>query len=67
MILEYYYLPLRKKLRANSNPTILQVAADAILHLLLSLEEPDKGLYMQNEFDSQKTLKSAKPFSGTIY
>ena len=52
--------------RANSNPTTLQVAAGVISHLLLSLEEPDKGLCMPHEFDSEKILKLAKPFLGTI-
>ena len=55
-----------REIGANSNPTTLQVAAGVISHLLLSLEEPDKGLCMPHEFDSEKILKLAKPFLGTI-
>ena len=55
-----------REIGANSNPTTLQVAAGIISHLLLSLEEPEKGLCMPHDFDSEKILKLAKPFLGTI-
>ena len=50
----------------NSNPTTLQVAAGIISHLLFALEEPEKGLCMPHDFDSEKILELAKPFLGTI-
>ena len=50
----------------NSNPTTLQVAAGIISHLLFALEEPEKGLWMPHDFDSEKILELAKPFLGTI-
>ena len=55
-----------REIGANSNPTTLQVAAGVISHLLLSLEEPEKGLCMPHEFDSEKILQLAKPFLGNI-
>ena len=55
-----------REIGGNSNPTTLQVAAGIISHLLLSLEEPEKGLCMPHEFDSEKILQLAKPFLGTI-
>ena len=55
-----------REIGCNSNPTTLQVAAGIISHLLLSLEEPEKGLCMPHEFDSEKILELAKPFLGTI-
>ena len=51
---------------SKSNPTTLQVAAGIISHLLLSLEEPQKGLCMPHDFDSERILQLAKPFLGTI-
>ena len=55
-----------REIGGNSNPTTLQVAAGIISHLLLALEEPEKGLCMPHEFDSEKILKLAKPFLGTV-
>ena len=55
-----------REIGAKSNPTTLQVAAGVISHLLLALEEPEKGLCMPHEFDSEKILELAKPFLGTI-
>ena len=55
-----------REIGAKSNPTTLQVAAGIISHLLLALEEPEKGLRMPHEFDSEKILELAKPFLGTI-
>ena len=55
-----------KEIGANSNPTNLQVAAGVISHLLLCLEEPEKGLCIPHEFDSEKIMQLAKPFLGTI-
>ena len=55
-----------REIGGNSNPTTLQVAAGIISHLLLALEEPEKGLCMPHEFDSEKILQLAKPFLGTI-
>ena len=56
-----------REVGGNSNPTTLQVAAGIISHLLLALEQPDKGLCMPHEFDSERILELAKPFLGTIY
>jgi homospermidine synthase len=55
-----------REIGANSNPTTLQVAAGIISHLLLALEQPEKGLCMPHEFDSERILELAKPFLGTI-
>lgn len=55
-----------REIGAKSNPTTMQVAAGVISHLLLSLEEPDKGLCMPHDFDSEKIMEIAKPFLGTI-
>ena len=55
-----------REIGTNSNPTTLQVAAGIISHLILALEEPEKGLCMPHEFDSEKILELAKPFLGTI-
>ena len=55
-----------REIGANSNPTTLQVAAGIISHLLLALEEPEKGLCMPHDFDSEKIIKLAAPFLGTI-
>ena len=55
-----------REIGSNSNPTTLQVAAGVISHLLLALEEPERGLCMPHEFDSEKILQLAKPFLGTI-
>jgi len=55
-----------REIGCNSNPTTLQVAAGVISHLLLALEEPERGLCMPHEFDSEKILQLAKPYLGTI-
>ena len=55
-----------REIGAQSNPTTLQVAAGIISHLLLSLEEPEKGLCMPHDYDSYKILELAKPFLGTV-
>ena len=55
-----------REIGSNSNPTTLQVAAGVISHLLLALEEPERGLCMPHEFDSEKILQLAKPFLGTV-
>ena len=55
-----------REVGTNSNPTVLQVAAGIISHLLLALEEPEKGLCLPHEFDSEKIMELAKPFLGTI-
>ena len=55
-----------RKVGTNSNPTTLQVAAGIISHLILSLEEPEKGLCMPHDFDSEKILEIARPFLGTV-
>ena len=55
-----------REIGAKSNPTTLQVAAGIISHLLLSLEEPEKGLCMPHDFDSEKIMELASPFLGTI-
>ena len=55
-----------RKIGTNSNPTTLQVAAGIISHLILSLEEPEKGLWMPHDFDSEKILEIARPFLGTV-
>ena len=44
----------------------LIIAAGIISHLLLALEEPEKGLCLPHEFDSEKIMELAKPFLGTI-
>lgn len=55
-----------REVGTQSNPTTLQVAAGIISHLMLSLEDPEKGLCMPHDFDSEKILEIAKPFLGTI-
>ena len=55
-----------REIGSQSNPTTLQVAAGIISHLILSLEDPEKGLCMPHDFDSEKILEIAKPFLGTI-
>jgi homospermidine synthase len=55
-----------REVGTNSNPTVLQVAAGIISHLLLALEEPEKGLCMPHDFDSEKIMELAKPYLGTI-
>ena len=55
-----------RQVGSQSNPTTLQVAAGIISHLLLSLEDPERGLCMPHDFDSEKILELAKPFLGTI-
>ena len=55
-----------REIGSQSNPTTLQVAAGIISHLILSLEEPEKGLCMPHDFDSEKILEIARPFLGTI-
>jgi homospermidine synthase len=55
-----------REIGANSNPTTLQVAAGIISHLLLALDDPEKGLCMPHDFDSEKIIKLAAPFLGTI-
>ena len=55
-----------REIGGKSNPTTLQVAAGIISHLLLALEEPEKGLCMPHDFDSEKIIQLAKPFLGTI-
>jgi homospermidine synthase len=55
-----------REIGANSNPTVLQVAAGITSHLIISLENPGKGLCMPHDFDSEKILEIAKPFLGTI-
>ena len=51
---------------ANSNPTVLQVAAGITSHLITCLEKPGKGLCMPHDFDSEEIMEIAKPFLGTI-
>ena len=55
-----------RQIGSQSNPTTLQVAAGIISHLLLSLEDPEKGLCMPHDFDSEKILEIARPFLGDI-
>lgn len=55
-----------REIGAKSNPTTLQVAAGVISHLLLSMENPGKGLCEPHDFDSEKIMEIAKPFLGTI-
>ena len=55
-----------REIGGKSNPTTLQVAAGIISHLLVALEEPEKGLCMPHDFDSEKILELGKPFLGTI-
>ena len=55
-----------REVGTNSNPTTLQVAAGIISHLLFALEEPEKGLCMPHEFDSEKILDIAKPYLGSV-
>ena len=55
-----------REIGSNSNPTTLQVAAGVISHLLLALEEPERGLCMPHEFDSEKILQLAKAYLRTI-
>ena len=55
-----------RQVGSQSNPTTLQVAAGIISHLLLSLEDPERGLCMPHDFDSEKILELAKPFLGTV-
>ena len=55
-----------RQIGAQSNPTTLQVAAGIISHLILSLEDPEKGLCMPHDFDSEKILEIARPFLGDI-
>ena len=55
-----------REIGSQSNPTTLQVAAGIISHLIMSLEDPEKGLCMPHDFDSEKILEIAKPFLGTI-
>ena len=51
---------------SNSNPTVLQVAAGIISHLIASLDNPGKGLCMPHDFDSKTILEIAEPFLGSI-
>ena len=55
-----------RQVGSQSNPTTLQVAAGIISHLILSLEDPEKGLCMPHDFDSEKILEIARPFLGDI-
>jgi homospermidine synthase len=55
-----------REIGSQSNPTTLQVAAGIISHLIMALEDPEKGLCMPHDFDSEKILEIAKPFLGTI-
>jgi len=55
-----------REIGSQSNPTTLQVAAGIISHLIMCLEDPEKGLCMPHDFDSEKILEIAKPFLGTI-
>ena len=55
-----------RELGTNSSPTILQVAAGVVAHFLFALEQPEKGLCMPHEFDSEKIMELAKPYLGTI-
>ena len=55
-----------REIGCQSNPTTLQVAAGIISHLLLALDNPEKGLCMPHDFDSGKILELARPFLGTI-
>ena len=55
-----------REVGCQSNPTTLQVAAGIISHLLLALDNPEKGLCMPHDFDSEKILELARPFLGTI-
>ena len=55
-----------REIGSQSNPTTLQVAAGIISHLIMSLKDPEKGLCMPHDFDSEKILEIAKPFLGTI-
>ena len=55
-----------REVGCQSNPTTLQVAAGIISHLLMALDNPEKGLCMPHDFDSEKILELARPFLGTI-
>ena len=55
-----------REIGCQSNPTTLQVAAGIISHLLLALDNPEKGLCMPHDFDSEKILELARPLLGTI-
>ena len=55
-----------REVGCQSNPTTLQVAAGIISHLLVALDNPEKGLCMPHDFDSEKILELARPFLGTI-
>ena len=55
-----------REVGSQSNPTTLQVAAGIISHLIMALDDPERGLCMPHDFDSEKILEIAKPFLGTI-
>ena len=55
-----------REVGCQSNPTTLQVAAGIISHLLMALDNPEKGLCMPHDFDSEKILELARPFLGNI-
>ena len=50
-----------------SNPTTLQVAAGVVSHLVFGIMNPNMGLSMPHDFDSDKIMEIAKPYLGTIY
>ena len=50
-----------------SNPTTLQVAAGVVSHLVMGVRNPNMGLCMPHDFDSDKIMEIAKPYLGTIY
>ena len=50
-----------------SNPTTLQVAAGVVSHLVFAVMNPNLGLCMPHDFDSEKIMEIAKPYLGTIW
>ena len=49
------------------NPTTLQVAASAIAHMCFALQNPEMGLCMPHNFDSEAVMKIAAPYLGTVW
>lgn len=49
------------------NPTTLQVAASAYAHMMFAVKNPDRGLCMPHDFDSDEVMKYAAPYLGTVW
>lgn len=56
-----------REVGCTQNPTTLQVAAGILSHLIMGLREPERGLCMPHDFDSEEIMKIAMPYLGTVY